>query len=498
MKAPKLLVALLGCFLLGETALVSAAPKRALCVAVKPGCFATIAAAVAAAHDGDTISVGAGTYPGGITIDKSVSLVGEGATVIAGGGPVITISNGNVSLSHLTITGGLTTSTPAADNAQGGGVAIVSPSAVVTISDSVVSGNRAAPLSPNFALGGGIDDAGTLTLANTRVSDNSIDGAATVRAGGINIHPGASLTLRHSSVSGNRVSAALPNAALAVAGGISDFGGALTSVDSSVTGNSVDADTAAPGGVSSFTGGIEVTEQATATVVRATVSGNSVYGRNTAGDVLAGAGGISTDPDVKLALRDSTVDGNSVSIDVPAQGGGATAFAGGLEVEGDVAISGSRFIGNSVRATTVAGTTLAIGGGLETRGLTTIALDDSVVAANTVVATSQGGFVAAAGGGIFNGGLLALRRTRVIGNHVTAAGPFGLAQGGGIWNGVIPQPGSPQVVQLTLLDSTIAGNDVVGSPGIDPVGGGVFASEPVSVARTVIAGNRPGQCVGCP
>ena len=50
-------------------------------------------AAVAAAHDGDTIHVGKGTFAGGVTIDKSVALVGQGAnaSVLAGGGPVLTI-----------------------------------------------------------------------------------------------------------------------------------------------------------------------------------------------------------------------------------------------------------------------------------------------------------------------------------------------------------------------------------------------------------------------
>ena len=40
--------------------------------------------------------IGAGTFAGGITIDKSVSLVGmsAGATTIEGGGPVITIGDG--------------------------------------------------------------------------------------------------------------------------------------------------------------------------------------------------------------------------------------------------------------------------------------------------------------------------------------------------------------------------------------------------------------------
>jgi hypothetical protein len=56
-------------------------------------CFGTLAAAVAAAHDGDTVTVRAGTVADGVTIDKSITLAGAGmnASVIRGGGPVLTI-----------------------------------------------------------------------------------------------------------------------------------------------------------------------------------------------------------------------------------------------------------------------------------------------------------------------------------------------------------------------------------------------------------------------
>ena len=49
-------------------------------------CLATIQAAVDAAHSGDVIHVGRGSFPGGLTIDKSLTLVGthpgEGNTII--------------------------------------------------------------------------------------------------------------------------------------------------------------------------------------------------------------------------------------------------------------------------------------------------------------------------------------------------------------------------------------------------------------------------------
>jgi pectin methylesterase-like acyl-CoA thioesterase len=77
-------------------ALTAAAPSAfaaSICVGPSPGCFSTLQAAIAAAHDGDTIHVAAGTFAGGVTITKSVRLVGAGAgsTVIRGGDSVLTI-----------------------------------------------------------------------------------------------------------------------------------------------------------------------------------------------------------------------------------------------------------------------------------------------------------------------------------------------------------------------------------------------------------------------
>src|SRR5262245_33340334 len=145
--------------LAGAGAAARPALAATLCVdGKKPGCFTQIQTAVDAAAAGDTIAIGPGTYAGGITILKSVDLVGQsaGATTHAGGGPVLTIGafvgadcqgQPAVSISRVTIAGGLTDSNGVA---AGGGVLIPFagpgvPVANVAISDSNVSRNRVSP-----------------------------------------------------------------------------------------------------------------------------------------------------------------------------------------------------------------------------------------------------------------------------------------------------------------------------------------------------------------
>src|SRR3954469_9917345 len=114
----------------------TAAARADLCVGARPDCFATVQHAVDAAHDGDTIRLGAGTFAGGVVITKSVTLEGAGAdaTVISGGGPVVTVGEffaaeqPTVSIRRVTITGGRTTAGPIPNFqrqvANGGGVFI--------------------------------------------------------------------------------------------------------------------------------------------------------------------------------------------------------------------------------------------------------------------------------------------------------------------------------------------------------------------------------------
>lgn len=189
----------------------------------------TLAQALDQAKPGDVIRL-VGTLPatGGVTVSKSVTIAGAGArlTTISGGAPVIRIAAGtSVRIQGVTITGG---SVIAADT--GGGI---DNAGTLTLVDSSVTGNRAPD-------GGGIHNGNgaTMTILRSTVSGNSGDliggienrasdfsaPPATLRVidttisantgGGLLTAPGNLATLYNVTITGNTPSARNPYAAL--------------------------------------------------------------------------------------------------------------------------------------------------------------------------------------------------------------------------------------------------------------------------------------------
>ena len=539
---------------------LAAEPAQAasVCVGSGGGCYPTIQAAVNAAHAGDTITIGAGTFAGGVTITKSVSLQGSGAasTIIRGGGHVLTIgaygaaSEPVVSISGVTVTGGLARSSPvsvplfgkAGAWAAGGGIEIppgahLADGATVTISDSVITGNRAnprtsipsgiscqggfphgqCPFAP--ANGGGIDSWGALTLIRTAVTGNSAGAApgqpgitSDADGGGIYSRQGG-LTLDHAIVSGNRATAASPAGRFAEGGGIwagvPDFGPGsdsgrevLVIRDSRISGNTASLSTDLPtefgGQVQNLVanaGGVLVAGRTSATTVE-----NTVISKNTA---------IATDPNGEggaldagmnvtggtLDMSGSVVSGNRALTKTGHSEG--VGFAGGaLEADGGGTISDTRITGNfsSVRSPHSAAGVAGALGVFGNDSLLTVR--DSAITGNTAVARSSTGSADVQGAGVFNDGLLTLVNVTVSGNSGTAAGPSGTAQGGGIWNGT-DITGPP--VHLTLQHTAVTRNSVAGSHGIKVHGGGLFSAPPATVVvrNSLITLNVPDQCSGC-
>jgi len=516
---------------------VGAGPASAGTLRVCPsGCpYTQLAPALAAAHDNDTIKIGAGTYDGGVTVDVSVKLVGAGAnsTVISGGGPVVTIgefgasSEPTVSIDGVTITHGVTRSSPESTPftgqegvfAAGGGVEIppnedFSGGARVTISNSVITGNRVAPSDTvptdldcpagpcpfAAAAGGGIDSWGTLTLSNTTVTGNRVGSASGLSTPASDANGGAitsflgPLTISGSVIHGNRATATGPNARFAEGGAIAASGGTLKITDSSITANRAALAASFPDSVDMLANGgaIHLGDVSTARIGSTTISGNAVRMTNSVGDAEAFSGAVHVNLGTDFTMTGSVVAGNRVnSATLAGSSGDAEGDSGAGELHGT--INSTRFTGNTVTVTSAAGNATAFAGALMDFGsITTSSISD-----NHVRASSPSGTVFAAGGGIVvDEGGLTLRTSQVNGNTVGADGASGSAQGGGILDAAIADgpPGGP----LTLSNTGVTGNTLSGGPGILLQGGGLYIqNQPLTLNHSPIANNSPDQCFGC-
>ena len=327
------------------------------------GCdYSSIKAAIAAPTtvDGDTLAIAAGTYTEpGITVTKSLTLQGEAAattivqaaaTPTAATDRVFTIPQGvTMSLQDLTIRYGrtdlynpaggglynagtltLTRSTVSGNSTVFGGGLFNDNEGTLTITQSTVSSNSTSDY------GGGLYNTGTLTLTQSTVSDNSTG----FHGGGL-FNDGGTLTLTRSTVSGNDAGDG---------GGLFNEGGTLILTASTIGHNSVYA----------YDGG-GLYNTGTLTLTASTVRGNTAPGSG---------GGLYNDPYGTLTLTHSTVRGNSGSY-----------LGGGLWNVGTLTLTHSTVSGNTARSS---------GGGLWNEGRLT--LTHSTVSNNR----------ASVGGGLYN------------------------------------------------------------------------------------------------
>jgi hypothetical protein len=511
------------------------------------GCgYTQIAPAVAAAGSGDTVSVAAGSYHGGFTIDQNLTLNGAGAhkTVITGGGPVITVgifgaaTEPTVAIRGVTITGGVTGSSPVSTAyfgqggvmALGGGIFVppaanFATGATVMISDSVITGNTAAPTTSvdsgipcpgsdgqcQFAQAGGagIDNWGTLTVDHTTVSKNESAGPVTSDADGAGIYTQqGALTVSNSVVTGNRDIATVPDGRFAEGAGVMvDFSfsppGATATLslrNSVVSSNSASLTSNLPsfyGGalinMNANAGGIHVGTGIPTTVENTAITGNSATATDLHGEPDAIDAGMNVG-DSPIVIQNTQIDGNQ---DTTTSATTADSLPAGdtLELDGSGTISNTSILDNN-SVSVSAGGAAAAGGALGVfNGVgQLVTMQNSVISGNITEAFSTTGSATVLGGGVWNNGLLLMRNVQVSGNVGQARGPAGAAQGGGIWNGVdIAGP----TVELTLVNTSVTRNVLQGSAGISLQGGGLFTTSPVTLTNTQIALNRPDQCVGC-
>ena len=530
------------------TSLVMLAPTAAqadanrLCVGGEH-CYATIQAAVNAAEVGQTVRIGSGTFAGGLTIDRSVNLIGAGAaaTRISGGGPVVTIGSASatptVTLSDLTVTGGDTSSDPQAPlcgpdvptcgqeypgvTALGGGIEAFAGTDV-TIRNSVITGNRAVPngsvpsvhaVCPgdvpcvaSFGDAAGIDDWGTMTLVHTTVSDNYA-AASQSDGGGIVVESGASLSLANSVVSRNSASADPPTGRFAAGGGIFvDTSGSLTVDDSSIDANTSRLANSIPTPYPKQDGatdqenaeaaGVFLSDGSTATIRNSTLDRNAIAVDTPVGQAFGADAALCACGDVPLTIANTRIDRNTLTVNVFSSDANGPSGPAALEADANATITNTRVAGNTITVTAPTGDAAAIGAvGFFFSGTVTPTLADSQIVGNRSSANAREGAATVQGAGISNNGPLVLTHDRVSANTGSADGQSGFAQGAGIWNGLLfGGPTSP----LTIQDTAVTGNTLTGSAGVTPSGAGIYTvGFPTTLTNSVVALNRPDQCDGC-
>ena len=182
--------------------------------------YSTIQAAVYCAHDGDRIRVARGIFVGGASIDKYVTIVGQGPTktVLTGGFDI----RATVNLKHVTISspvgagpavnGGLLETLAAGKrlvvencwlvngHAGDGGAIKINYDTEVVIKNSVLSANGAA------GIGGAITNNGTLRISDSIITGNTAAfGAGIYNRGILFITSATVITGNHSDTDGGGV-----------------------------------------------------------------------------------------------------------------------------------------------------------------------------------------------------------------------------------------------------------------------------------------------------
>lgn len=293
-----------------------------------------IQGAVDASESGDTINVAEGTYNENVKIDKSLNVLGAGATstIVDGGqsGSVFNIFSNNAADQKVNVLlAGMTI--------QGGSDSGIKNSVMMRLKDSIISGNTA-----NY--GGGIFSNGEAILDNVSITGNDAD-----NGGGIfNAYP-SSVILNEGSISGNRAiygGAISNNGNLSINGGsitgnIAQSGGAIyNSGRVTINSGSIARNTADSGGAIYNDGLIgdlqEVNEDESDRPGTVTMNGGSITG-NTAQN----GGGIANYYGGSLELNGGSISGNTAQ-----DGGGVYSYhysqvaVNGGSIEGNVAFNG--------------------------------------------------------------------------------------------------------------------------------------------------------------
>jgi hypothetical protein len=487
--------------------------------------------ALAQAQAGDTVVFARGLR-GTITLTSGELQVGPGVTVQGPGAGRLTISANHASrvlevlpgagvmVSGVTITGGVASVPGSGATAGCGGGIFVDRGAGLTLTDSTVTGNTANAASTMGSLlaevlgsGGGIYNAGTLTLDGDTVANNVANsgfvsaGEASVRGFGGGVYNDGTLTARHSALSGNVANSGQALSAVTGTDDARGFGGgiynagALTLCDAALNGNTANAGSSGSF-VAGFGGGI-YSEGGGVSLLRVTLAGDTANSASViagGADVAGYGGGVDMESGT-LTVRESMFSGdvaNAGSAIATAALSGASVTGGGGAIYGtdlsavSVVVTDSVFEGDTANTGSGSASLQAVvqgrGGAIFAHSIYgTLTVSGAVFADNTAnagPATSAGGtaLIWGAGGAIENDGGLRISRgifTGNVGNAADASGEID-ARGGAIDSG-----------PASIAGSTLANNtaNAGSTPGVIRADGGAIHSTSSSTPLTLAGSN---------
>jgi len=437
-----------------------------------------------AAGDADVVTLPAGAYGleyGQLEIKAPVTvtgLAGSGATTVdaQGASRVFSVSVGaTATLEGIAIVKGLVKGTSAAQ-AMGGGIL---NAGALTLKDVTVKENTAEPAdstgtSPS---GGGVQNSGTLVLVGSTIEGNLV--TAVPYVGGI---PTGGGIANVGGIVEATDSVIARNQAQSLKGGIPD-GGGLASLGEAAHGAKltltkvlVEANAA----IEQETGGIPEGGGMYASKSDLTVSESAVTGNKAAGGSIADAGGIYASSEGTFLLERSLVASNRVESTVFADGGGLNVYGYPADSQ---AIVNSTITGNEAIAPTGGSGGGILHGGF---GASRLEVSSSTISENS--ADSSGG--TGNGGNLFDPGQEG--RTTVLLNTIVANGSA-KTEGGNCYGAGIQSAGH-NIDSLDECNFTATGDQVNTNPLIGPLasnGGPTQSMALLSGSPAIDAGGLP-------
>jgi len=328
-------------------------------------------------------SQGGGVYSGGtLTLNSGSKISGCQSTYVATGGS----GAGIYSLGRVILNEGSLISGNTANGGKGGGIAMCGTSAVLTMNDGEISGNRVTNYSTDF-MGGGVVIYGgaTFEMYNGTISGNSAD-----LGGGVSIYDagtigGSNFTMYDGVISGNTATR-IGSGAHGYGGGVLAFSWATNSFV--MEGGEIQGNTAYRGG------GISTYDTVSLAINHGSIYENTaVYG---GGIYITGSASLN---------NDAQISGNTVSNG----GGGIYAATGSSMTMND----NSSISGNTC--------TNGYGGGAYLNG-SLVMNDNTEIKGNTCAGQGGGLFIYGSGTSRMNGGTIAENHAGISGGGVALWG----------------------------------------------------------------------------